>query len=109
MASFRGQSSGTLLLRPGEAQGLSKPAVGEVGSSGESRDRVLWNRGSVVRSISVADMRKLPSERLPFFSNSALKVSLLVADLRRLRWIEPVCRGRVKEATGPVGVTGGDE
>lgn len=90
MDSFRGQSSGTLLQRPGEAQGLSRPVAGEVGSREVSRDRVLWNRGSVVRSISVADMRKLPSERLPFFSSSALKVSLLVADLRRLRWIEPV-------------------
>lgn len=90
MASLRGQSSGTLLLRPGDAHGLSRPADGEVGSREESRDRVLWNRGSVVRSISAADMRKLPSERLPFLSSSALKVSLLVADLRRLRWIEPV-------------------
>lgn len=56
-------------------------------------------------------MRKLVSERLPFFSRRALKVSLLVADLRRLRWMEPVCRGRgeVKAGGVPVGVTGGDE
>lgn len=56
-------------------------------------------------------MRKLPSERLPFFSSRALKESLLVADLRRLRWMEPDTRGRDTLGIGAatVGVTGGDE
>lgn len=38
-------------------------------------------------------------------------MSLLVADLRRLRWMELVCRGReeVKPGTIPVGVAGGDK
>lgn len=37
-------------------------------------------------------------------------MSLLVADLRRLRWMEPDCRGReeVKLGLCAVGVTGGD-
>ena len=42
------------------------------------------------RSISVADILKLVSERLPFLRRRALKVSLLVEDFRRLRWMEPV-------------------
>lgn len=65
----------------------------------------------MLRSISAADMRKLVSERLPFFSRRALKVSLLVADLRRLRWMELVCRDReeVKPGVIPVGVAGGDK
>ena len=108
--SLRAQSSGALLLRLGEAQGLSGLA-GSAGSSEESSERVLWKRGSVLRNISAADMRKLVSERLPFFSSSALKVSLLVADLRRLRCMELVCLGRDELSAGhvPVGVTGGDE
>lgn len=55
-------------------------------------------------------MRKLVSERLPFFSRRALKVSLLVGDLRRLRCMEPICRGKEEVEPGaiPVGVTGGD-
>lgn len=65
----------------------------------------------MLRSISAADMRKLVSERLPFFSRRALKVSLLVADLRRLRWMELVCRDKeeVKPGVIPVGVAGGDK
>lgn len=87
---YRGQSSAALLLRPGEPQGLSGVGVvGDVGSKEESKERVLWKRGSVVRSISAADILKLVSDRLPFFRRRALNVSLLVADLRRLRWIEP--------------------
>lgn len=37
-------------------------------------------------------------------------MSLLVEDLRRLRWMEPVwrCRGEVRLGAVPVGVTGGD-
>lgn len=85
------QSSATLLLRPGEPQGLSGDGVvGEAGSKGESKERVLWKRGSVERNISAADILKLVSDRLPFFRRRALNVSLLVADLRRLRWIELV-------------------
>lgn len=69
------------------------------------------------RSISVADILKLVSERLPFFSSRALKVSLLVEDLRRLRWMEPIWRGNEDDIPGdiipiagepPVGVAGGD-
>lgn len=72
-------------------------AVGEEGDAAEGEsnadsERVLWERGSVVRSISAADILKLVSERLPFFRSRALKVSLLVEDLRRFRWIEPVWR-----------------
>lgn len=66
----------------------------------------------------MADILKLVSERLPFFRSRALKVSLLVEDLRRLRWMEPVWRGREDANPGldpgldpgliPVGVAGGD-
>lgn len=76
------------MLRPGEAQGLGG-AVGEEGdAAGESStdsEYVRWKRGSVERSISAADILKLVSERLPFLRRSALKASLLVEDLRRLR------------------------
>lgn len=84
---MRAHSSGALLLRPGEAQGLCGVVGddGEEGGSREDSERVLWKRGSVQRSMSAADIRKLVSERLPFFRSRALKVSLLVADLRRLR------------------------
>lgn len=76
----------------------------------------LWFRGSVHLSISAADIRKLPSERLPFLSSRALKLSLLVLERRRLLWMEPVWRGRdsngwerdVPPGDAPVGVTGGD-
>lgn len=111
-ASYRFHSSVTRLVRPGEAKGL-RGAVGEEGDAGDSNadsERVRWKRGSVERSISAADIRKLVSERLPFFSNRALKESLLVDDLRRFRWMELVCRG--SGDTGPgatlVGVAGGD-
>lgn len=62
------------------------------------------------RSISAADILKLVSERLPFFRRRALKVSLLVEDLRRFRWMELACRGKEDTVPGdmPVGVTGGD-
>lgn len=83
------------------------------------------------RSISAADILKLVSVRLPFLRRRALKVSLLVEDLRRLRWMEPVWRGRGDAIPGdtipgdimpgdtapgdtvpgdarPVGVTGGE-
>lgn len=115
----------SVLLRPwaGEpAGGLSWARCVCVGlSGGVSRERVRWKRGSVVRSSSAADMRKLFSERLPFFSSRALKVSLLVADLRRLRWMELCCRANEppegeggggvspRPGTAPaVGVTGGE-
>lgn len=99
-------------------QGLCGAISEEGEAAGESNadsECGLWERGSVERSISAADILKLVSERLPFFRRRALKVSLLVEDLRRLRWMEPVWRG--KEDTGPgdtitgdppVGVTGGD-
>lgn len=90
-ASHRFQSSDDLFPRPGEAQGLCG-AVGEegeaAGGSNADSERVLWKRGSVERSISVADILKLVSERLPFFRSRALNVSLLVEDFRRLRWME---------------------
>lgn len=60
-----------------------------MGESSADSERVRWERGSVERSISAADILKLVSERLPFFRRSALKVSLLVEDLRRLRWMDP--------------------
>lgn len=93
-ASHRFQSSDGLFPRPGEAQGLCG-IVGEegddaAGGSNADSERVLWKRGSVERSISVADILKLVSERLPFFRSSALNVSLLVDDFRRLRWMEPL-------------------
>lgn len=57
------QSSGDLLLRPGEAQGLSGDGVvGDEGSNEESKERVRWNLGSVVRNISAADILKLVPE-----------------------------------------------
>lgn len=58
----------------------------------------------------MADILKLVSERLPFFSRRALKVSLLVEDLRRFRWMEPDWRGKGDAAPGEPadGVTGGD-
>lgn len=82
----------------------------EAGGSNAESERVRWKRGSVERSISAADILKLVSERLPFLRRRALKVSLLVEDLRRLRWMEPACRGRedAVPGDGPVGVTGGD-
>lgn len=62
------------------------------------------------RSISVADILKPASDLLPFFRSRALKVSLLVDDLRRLRWMEPVWRGEEQVEPGlvAVGVAGGD-
>lgn len=62
------------------------------------------------RSISVADILKPVSDRLPFFRSKALKESLLVEDLRRLRWMEPVWRGKevVEPGLIPGGVAGGD-
>lgn len=70
--SFLAHSSGALLFLLGEKlDGLS-------GTSGEGSDLDLWNRGSVDLSISAADMRALVSERLPFLSSRALKLSLLV-------------------------------
>lgn len=60
-----------------------------MGESSADSERVRWERGSVERSISAADILKLVSERLPFFRRSALKLSLLVEDLRRLRWMDP--------------------
>lgn len=92
-ASQRLHSSAALLPRPGEAQGLCGDVGEEAEAVGESKaesERVLWERGSVVRSISVADILKLVSDRLPFLRRRALKVSLLVEDFRRLRWMEPV-------------------
>lgn len=92
-ASQRLHSSVALLLRPGEAQGLCG-AVGEegeeAGRSNADSERVRWERGSVERSISAADILKLVPEWLPFLRRRALKVSLLVEDLRRLRWMDPV-------------------
>lgn len=108
--SQRAQSSCALLLvRPGES-GADGASRGLVGESSEDSERVRWKRGSVLRSISVADMRKLVSERLPLRSRRALKLSLLVADFRRLRWMEPAGRGSDDARPGdmPVGVTGGD-
>ena len=77
------------------------------GGSNTESARVRWKRGSVERSISAADMRKLVSERLPFFSSRALKVSLLVADLRMLRWMEP--EGRPRVDAGEEGHAEGEE
>jgi hypothetical protein len=54
------------------------------GASGAGSDLDLWKRGSVLLSISAADMRALASERLPFLSSRALKLSLLVLLLRTL-------------------------
>lgn len=112
--SKRFHSSEGLLLRAGEAQGLWGLKVGDPGEAGGSRadsERVLWKRGSVERSISAADIRKLVSERLPFFRSRALKVSLLVEDLRKALWMELLCRGREEVRPGelPVGVTGGEQ
>lgn len=69
---------------------------------------VRWNRGSVFFNISAADMRELVSQRLPFFSSRALKLSLLVLLLRTLLWIDPACLRVDKVGEAPVGVTGGD-
>lgn len=57
--------------------------MGDARGSNDDSERVLWERGSVERSISAADILKLVSERLPFFRSRALNVSLLVDDLRR--------------------------
>lgn len=99
--SARAHSSAALLLRPGEVQGAS---------SSEGSEPGLWRRGSVHFSISVADMRKPGSVRLPFFRSRALKLSLLVVERRRLRWMKPVWRDREAGRLGqaPVGVTGGE-
>lgn len=113
--SERFHSSTALFPRLGEFKGLCGPreegdAAAAAGGSNSDSERVLWKRGSVERSISVADILKLVSERLPFFRSKALKVSLLVEDLRRLRWMEPAWRG--KQAVDPglmaVGVAGGE-
>lgn len=117
--SERFHSSTALFPRLGEFKGLCGPGEegDAAGESSSDSERVLWKRGSVERSISVADILKLVSERLPFFRSNALKVSLLVEDLRRLRWMEPAWRG--KQAVDPgliavdpgligVGVAGGE-
>lgn len=102
--SLRAHSSAACFPRLGDPPGLS----GDDNSRKDS-ERVRWKRGSVLLSISVAERRKPVSERLPFFSNRALKLSLLVADLRRLRWMELAWRGSEAELGEPlVGVTGGD-
>lgn len=76
--SLRAHSSWAFLFLLGEQlDGLS-------GVSGEGSDLDLWNRGSVFLSISAADMRAPVSERLPFFSKRALKLSLLVLLFRTL-------------------------
>lgn len=98
--SVRAHSSYALLLLVGEVHSVSDCACSEL---------ALWKRGSVHLRISVADMRKPDSERLPFFRSRALKLSLLVDERRRLRWMEPVWRGNdVRLGLEPVGVTGGD-
>lgn len=100
--SFLAHSSCALLLLLGEQlAGLS-------GVSGEGSDLDLWNLGSVFLSISAADMRALVSDRLPFFSSRALKLSLLVLLLRTLLWMDPTCFGEARLGAAPVGVTGGD-
>lgn len=82
--------------------------VGEAGGgSNKESVRVRWQRGSVERSVSAADTRGPVSER-PFFSSRALKVSLLVADLRMLRWMEPEDQPRV-DAGEEGGEAGGRE
>lgn len=63
---------------------LGEQLDGLSGVSGEGSDLDLWNRGSVFLSISAADMRAPVSERLPFFSKRALKLSLLVLLFRTL-------------------------
>lgn len=78
--SVRAHSSCALLLLVGE-DSPSASAFSEL---------ALWKRGSVHLRISAADMRKLDSERLPFLSSKALKLSLLVVERRRFRWMELV-------------------
>lgn len=57
----------------------------------------------------MADILKPVSERLPFFRSKALKVSLLVDDLRRFRWMEPAWRLEGDDpGLSPGGVAGGD-
>lgn len=98
--SVRAHSSCALLLLVGEVHSPSDCACSEL---------ALWKRGSVHLRISVADMRKPDSERLPFLRSRALKLSLLVDERRRLRWMEPVWRGNeVRLGLDPVGVTGGE-
>lgn len=100
--SFLAHSSWALLFLLGEQlDGLS-------GASGVGSDLDLWNLGSVFLSISAADMRALVSDRLPFFSSRALKLSLLVLLLRTLLWIDPTCFGEARLGAAPVGVTGGE-
>lgn len=111
--SQRFHSSSALFPRLGEFKGLCgarEEGNAPAGGSNSDSERVLWKRGSVERSISVADILKLLSDRLPFFRSKALKVSLLVEDLRRLRWMEPIWRGKddVEPGLIPVGVPGGD-
>ncbi len=98
--SVHAHSSCALLLLVGEVHSPSDCACSEL---------ALWKRGSVHLRISVADIRKLDSERLPFLRSRALKLSLLVDERRRLRWMELVWRGNeVKLGQEPVGVTGGE-
>ena len=66
------------------AELLGEQFDGLSGVSGDGSDLDLWNLGSVFLSISAADMRALVSERLPFFSSRALKLSLLVLLFRTL-------------------------
>lgn len=75
--SVRAHSSDTLLLFPGE---VHRDETGDVASTLD-----LCSRGSVHFNISIADILKPGSERLPFFSSRALKLSLLVAEWRSLR------------------------
>lgn len=87
---------------------LGEQLDGLSGTSGEGSDLDLWKRGSVDLSISAADMRALVSERLPFFSSRALKLSLLVALFFMLLWIDPTCFGEARLGAALVGVTGGE-
>lgn len=71
-------------------------------------DLDLWNLGSVFLSISAADMQALVSERLPFFSSRALKLSLLVLLFRTASLNGPTCFWEARLGAAPVGVTGGE-
>lgn len=100
--SVRAHSSDALLLLPGEVHWTEK---GE-----EASVLDLCSRGSVDFNISIADIRKPGSERLPFFRSRALKLSLLVVERRSLRWMELLWRC-IQEMLGLelVGVMGREE
>lgn len=82
-----------------ELVGLTCGWSGGVGGGGTLWRSAVVTGAATIRRRSTAEIREDESERLPFLSKRALKLSLLVDLLR--------ATGRIGRVTGSVGVTGG--